>query len=129
MKVTIDEYSCSLAIKEDLIRKMMEVREEMKQEKIAFELQCEKFRKVIKKLKDRLGDSMGQCPSRMGNQGFSQLEQSPLRPERKEGCHQGQILCRQRKRVQGVQGLVEIEYYMQIKLNGLRRQLKIGKVL
>ena len=53
MKVTIDEYSRSLAVKEDLVRKSIEVMEEIKQEKIAFELQCEEFKQVIKDLVSR----------------------------------------------------------------------------
>ena len=68
MKVTIDEYGHSLAVKEDLVRKMIEVREEMKQEKMAFELQGEEFKKVIKRLEERLGDSSGAGPCNRGDE-------------------------------------------------------------
>ena len=45
---------------------MIELREEMKQEKIAFELQGDEIRKVIKELEGRLGDSRGSVPLKKG---------------------------------------------------------------
>ena len=54
-KVTIEKYGRSPAIKEDLIRKMIEAMEEMRQENTAFKLQREEFKKTIQELQSRLG--------------------------------------------------------------------------
>ena len=68
-KVTIDEYGRSLAIKEDLIRKMIEAMEVIRQENTAFKLQCEEFKVAIQELQSRLGESAGAEPMKRREKG------------------------------------------------------------